>query len=174
MNLDRLPLWALGYVSNLLQILIPLLAFSCNLSQWIHTCHIRAYFFDLLFLASILYLLFMGQIGFCKIISTHTSHAGRDALRQMTNYLQQYFYSHVPCGTWLKAIRFIYNRIMISTHTSHAGRDCVVTYTGKFYEFLLTRPMRDVTRRLSSNLTGCFYFYSHVPCGTWHIFLLSL
>ena len=152
MNLDRLPLWALGYVSNLLQILIPLLAFSCNLSQWIHTCHIRAYFFDLLFLASILYLLFMGQIGFCKIISTHTSHAGRDQ--------------------WLLLYGGIYE---ISTHTSHAGRDSKLSdsFITESW-FLLTRPMRDVTRRLSSNLTGCFYFYSHVPCGTWHIFLLSL
>ena len=33
------------------------------------------------------------------IISTHTSHAGRDGTGTRTVHNQHNFYSHVPCGT---------------------------------------------------------------------------
>ncbi len=81
---------------------------------------------------------------------------------------------------------------VISTHTPLAGRDHTtapgITYPEKF---LLTRPLRDVTKPLKNPyginpisthtpLAGrdwmipaeqfeIEHFYSHAPCGTWHI-----
>ena len=56
-------------------------------------------------------------------ISTHTPHAGRDVVanHELTHYI-------------------------VSTHTPHAGRDVMLLTTAESSCFLLTRPMRDVTR----------------------------
>ena len=58
-------------------------------------------------------------------VSTHTPHAGRDGTVSSDNYIPNF----------------------VSTHTPHAGRDVVSITDGiNSNWFLLTRPMRDVTK----------------------------
>ena len=77
-------------------------------------------------------------------ISTHTSLAGRDCLCTRSQALQT-----------------------ISTHTSLAGRDKWQKFiTSGRTKFLLTRPLRDVTKIFDMRKTRKINFYSHVPCGT--------
>ena len=101
------------------------------------------------------------------LISTHTPLAGRDGDRR------------VNCS----------GHVRISTHTPLAGRDTHWTALSEAYcKFLLTRPLRDVTLYLISELKSIeisthtplagrdalsirvmpelFHFYSHAPCGT--------
>ena len=87
-----------------------------------------------------------------SIISTHTSHAGRDGIRHTRT-------SHL----W------------ISTHTSHAGRD--KRGVDSSFEFRISTHTSHAGR---DRIDECgnwraIYFYSHVPCGTWplHFVLLA-
>ena len=43
----------------------------------------------------------------------------------------------------------------------------ILTISGLWYEFLLTRPSRDVTYLHCLSRLEHLYFYSHVPRGTW-------
>ena len=61
-----------------------------------------------------------------ETISTHTPLAGRDKKQRRFETALLNFYSHAPCGTW------------------RMGNSARTEYT----EFLLTRPLRDVTFRL--------------------------
>ena len=82
---------------------------------------------------------------FSRVISTHTPHAGRDAMVRTAATELADFYSHAPCGarhvlplrhkrymkflltrpmrgaTWNTLVKMILGKI--STHTPHAGRD---------------------------------------------------
>ena len=57
----------------------------------------------------------------------------------------------------------------ISTHTSRVGcDDNGFLLHSTDYSFLLTHPVWDVTSR-SALLSGAKNFYSHIPCGMWHL-----
>ena len=79
------------------------------------------------------------------LISTHTSHAGRDGSPAMRGSTAMHFYSHVPCGTWRSRRERrrqkddFYSHVPCGTWrpAEHHQADCQA--------FLLTRPMRDVT-----------------------------
>ena len=77
------------------------------------------------------------------VISTHTPLAGRD-------------------DVWA-----VFEQIGgISTHTPLAGRDILNNdRLDAAYQFLLTRPLRDVTLHVVFRLP-VLDFYSHAPCGT--------
>ena len=101
------------------------------------------------------------------IISTHTSHAGRDTelLAQKQKLLQ--FLLTRPMRDVTSLIINEIRSILISTHTSHAGRDVQRDPGGDGGSgFLLTRPMRDVTIKQQLYDYIAVDFYSHVPCGT--------
>ena len=79
-------------------------------------------------------------------ISTHTPHAGRDAVFLPSVDGFQHFYSHAPCGAQrgYTTRRVVENGI--STHTPHVGRDKgKLMLTADEIKFLLTRPMRGAT-----------------------------
>ena len=99
-------------------------------------------------------------------IATHTTLTGRDIARPTKKQIAD----------------------RISTHTSLAGRDAARHHHVSSSEFLLTRPLRDVTAlylfvafyaQISTHtplagrdggernhLWGRYDFYSHAPCGT--------
>ena len=55
----------------------------------------------------------------------------------------------------------------ISTHTPLAGRDeLYLQKSQKHTQFLLTRPLRDVTAAADNAKSEAIDFYSHAPCGT--------
>ena len=123
-------------------------------------------------------------------ISTHTPHAGRDALRGDVSPRGVNFNSHAPCGARPcrglaagTAITFQLTRPMrgatmmgmlgifaqmISTHTPHAGRDEIVGYTPA--EIGISTHTPHAGRDTQSDI---FYpwkrnFNSHAPCGARH------
>ena len=61
------------------------------------------------------------------LISTHTSRVGcDDVLRAVVTCFQLNFYSHIPCGMWLKPLFLMSYTSLISTHTSRVGCDRLV------------------------------------------------
>ena len=108
-----------------------------------------------------------------------------------------YFYSHIPCGMWQEPSWESLDLLEISTHTSRVGCDTVNGADNpEEWGFLLTHPVWDVTpnrtrkrptmRKISTHTSrvGCdttifsissamANFYSHIPCGMWHIRPLS-
>ena len=100
------------------------------------------------------------------------------------------FYSHIPCGMWLRSYRAALEAQKISTHTSRVGCDegsfCTTAYArdfyshipcgmwhsgdqrgGAVYKFLLTHPVWDVTTARENSCDTRKDFYSHIPCGMW-------
>ena len=78
-------------------------------------------------------------------ISTHTSRVGCDDKGQWHITNGQNFYSHIPCGMWLRSRFSVCMPAWISTHTSRVG--CDKDITG------ISLTVKD--------------FYSHIPCGMW-------
>ena len=78
-------------------------------------------------------------------ISTHAPHAGRDPVRDEERMISSNFYSRAPCGTRqyektpLKSFSHFYSRAPCGTRPKAGGLFFI------YYEFLLTRPMRDAT-----------------------------
>ena len=116
-------------------------------------------------------------------ISTHTSRVGCDDLCISIDLCISNFYSHIPCGMWLK-VRWIYYRpVMISTHTSRVGCDIdgvgLIVGDMNFYSHIPCGMWRG--KYVQMIQTG--NFYSHIPCGMWryispiqpfsHLFLLT-
>ena len=102
------------------------------------------------------------------------------------------FYSHIPCGMWrivpspikhTKAFllthpvwdvtaerKQITAFIHISTHTSRVGCDRQRLHKNISYrKFLLTHPVWDVTKTVLAGWWRQYHFYSHIPCGMWHL-----
>ena len=102
-------------------------------------------------------------------ISTHTPLTGRDFYDYVEQKFWQYFYSHAPYGTWPISSSLIFSIALISTHTPLTGRDerwwknrivfryfyshapygtwrYTMYFSVDIQKFLLTRPLRDVTR----------------------------
>ena len=79
----------------------------------------------------------------CLRISTHTPHAGRDGWIQEDMNNINNFYSHAPCGARL--LRLLKRLLML--------------------RFLLTRPMRGATQSRFLAASAALNFYSHAPCG---------
>ena len=78
------------------------------------------------------------------LISTHTPLAGRDSVYTPDDPIPD-----------------------ISTHTPLAGRDSQqLAVELRSFQFLLTRPLRDVTYDTGDVPRARSYFYSHAPCGT--------
>ena len=90
------------------------------------------------------------QLGFsCIFISTHTSRVGCDRSDNTVQLFGKNFYSHIPCGMWLRRDPTWVSRIHISTHTSRVGCDTIPIYhIYQSNQFLLTHPVWDVTSRL--------------------------
>ena len=83
----------------------------------------------------------------CSInISTHTPHAGRDAIPAQFSCCCCNFYSHAPCG----------------------ARQAIFPDRIKPVRFLLTRPMRGATTLSLYSPRPVPHFYSHAPCGARH------
>mgnify|MGYP004572281903 CR=1 FL=1 len=129
-----------------------------------------------------------GKCFGCRLISTHTPHAGRDVLSGITGknlWISTHtphagrdpqillffppfanFYSHAPCGARQFSSSSPQTSRNISTHTPHAGRDGQDRRAGSgLWRFLLTRPMRGATRICDPDLCMSVNFYSHAPCG---------
>ena len=124
------------------------------------------------------------------------------------------FYSHIPCGMWLRRCYLKYcrdkfllthpvwdvtmrmlkleNIIQISTHTSRVGCDSentarprewsISTHTSRVGCDISPPFMNDYTAKISTHTSrvGCdvrlcrtlwseWNFYSHIPCGMWHL-----
>ena len=101
------------------------------------------------------------------------------------------FYSHIPCGMWLKSFASIFWGFSISTHTSRVGCDeeqakicydniafyshtsCVIWPTPRAV-FLSSTTISPHTSRVgcdgapAGEWRACINFYSHIPCGMWH------
>ena len=122
------------------------------------------------------------------LISTHTPLAGRDK-EFYPQHRSDEISTHTPLAGRDQAAYPNYKPQDISTHTPLAGRDWNILQPGTPQcEFLLTRPLRDVTQCLRrfrraldisthTPLAGrdhtdfgtvpcCRDFYSHAPCGT--------
>ena len=79
-------------------------------------------------------------------ISTHTPHAGRNAIGGTVAKNIHNFNSHAPYGAQRMLIYFYIIPDRISTHTPHAGRNLnYIRYWQANGEFQLTRPMRGAT-----------------------------
>ena len=99
------------------------------------------------------------------------------------------FYSHIPCGMWLKSFASIFWGFSISTHTSRVGCDIVCAdnntsiaisthtsrvgcdegYIGKYSLMRISTHTSRVGCDKSEEAGNIRYqnFYSHIPCGMW-------
>ena len=79
-------------------------------------------------------------------ISTHTSRVGCDWKVSTDTGRHSDFYSHIPCGMWLR------NPVQLSSfHHFYSHIPCGMWLGRK----LLINPTTN--------------FYSHIPCGMWHL-----
>ena len=110
-------------------------------------------------------------------------------------WTQKHFYSHIPCGMW-RCLTFhtgcgstfllthpvwdvtvhphIFSPVFsISTHTSRVGCDVKPLFLMLYTSLISTHTSRvgcDSSTRMTFATVS--YFYSHIPCGMWHGFLL--
>ena len=126
----------------------------------------------------------------CENISTHTSRVGCDDngfLLHSTDYSfllthpvwdvtsrsallsgAKNFYSHIPCGMWhLLQTKSCVPFSFLLTHPVWDVTKHNLSISTNIW-FLLTHPVWDVTSR-SALLSGAKNFYSHIPCGMWHL-----
>ena len=102
-----------------------------------------------------------------SLISTHTPLTGRDTSIFHTDNTGKNFYSHAPYGTWLSSSVFLIQFGNFYSHAPYGTWRIWYPVTKGFCRFLLTRPLRDVTRFAGSSDRRLLYFYSHAPYGTW-------
>ena len=100
-------------------------------------------------------------------ISTHTSRVGCD--RCGLSYLpwSKHFYSHIPCGMWLKQSYLVLLFLDFYSHIPCGMWLLSYLYACTFIIFLLTHPVWDVTKSFPHLKMGTKNFYSHIPCGMW-------
>ena len=82
----------------------------------------------------------------CENISTHTSRVGCDLFPLKNFRFLLNFYSHIPCGMWLKIQPHCTRSIHFYSHIP----------CGMWLGIVLTIYRYP------------HYFYSHIPCGMWH------
>ena len=101
------------------------------------------------------------------VISTHTSRVGCDHLPVHNIFSLFYFYSHIPCGMWLRHKGFNHICLNFYSHIPCGMWRCTNSAVYLICEFLLTHPVWDVTNGILLKNSLCSYFYSHIPCGMW-------
>ena len=81
----------------------------------------------------------------------------------------KHFYSHIPCGMWpngeyffLKDSKFLLTHPVWDVTCNNVKEPFKLS-------FLLTHPVWDVTTFQPCIHFGLLHFYSHIPCGMWHI-----
>ena len=101
------------------------------------------------------------------VISTHTSHAGRDVFLHFRGNSFQIFLLTRPMRDVTRYYRPPDRDQAISAHTSHAGRDKEKPKPEKKSVHISTHTShagRD--EKGAKRVWVCRHFYSHVPCGT--------
>ena len=78
------------------------------------------------------------------------------------------FYSHIPCGMWRSRNKPAYaHRFYFYSHIPCGMWLSCLWFCQRYFQFLLTHPVWDVTICFISLFMKYFDFYSHIPCGMW-------
>ena len=83
-----------------------------------------------------------------------------------------YFYSHIPCGMWqFFGVNLLIELLFLLTHP--VWDVTRFSITSPFTQvFLLTHPVWDVTAATPFQFQQHPYFYSHIPCGMWQLYIV--